>query len=267
MILIKNVLVLFLLLVVFSVSAQEYILLKTGDKITANIISITNDNLSFKLFDEADTTLYFLKKENVLAIGFGSDIYKRLKGVKQKNESAIKPINAVALPDFIYPKTEEKIKVHIDSITPTHVLFRMASSTDTSQYAINKSDVFQICFRELQSTETTDEPVYTSQELRLKGQQDARVHYNGYKAPATIAYLTGLFIIYGLPFPIVSSLVEPAEYSLGYPNINLAKQPIYANAYKTTAHGIKAGKVWVNYGAGMATTFAIVILLAFSFYR
>ncbi len=264
---IKNVLVFFLLLVMVSVSAQEYILLKTGDKITANIISIANDNLSFKLFDEADTTLYFLKKENILAIGFGSDIYKRLKGVKQKNASAIKPTTAITLPDFIYPKTEEKIKVYIDSITPTQVLFKMTSSTDTSQYAINKSDVFQICFRELQSTETTDEPVYTNQELRLKGQQDARIYYTGYKTPASIAFLSGILLIYGLPFPIVSSLVEPAEYSLGYPDLKLAKQPIYANAYRTSAHGTKAGKVWVNYAAGVGTTFALIIFAIAIAYR
>ena len=260
--LIKNVLVIFLFLFVVSVSAQEYILLKTGDKITANIISITNDNLRFKLFDEADTTLYFLKKENVLAIGFGSDIYKRLKDVKQKNVSATKPINVVVSPDFIYPKTQEKIKVYIDSITPTQVLFRMASPIDTVQYFINKSEVFQISFSELSESASQNEFAnFADEDLIFKAKEDAKNYYKGYVPAATLSFFAPLFFGFGIPIPIITATVPSVESSMGYPDMNFAKNLVYKTAYRQEARRIKAGRVWLNFGISVTIIIGITIYL------
>jgi hypothetical protein len=94
------------------------------------------------------------------------------------------------------------------------------------------------------------------------GEMDARMYYQGYKGTSLGSFAAGLFFIYGLPVPIVTSLTRANNAYLYNPNQEALKLNMaYAQGYQTRANRIKAGKAWSNFGLGAATTTALTVAL------
>jgi hypothetical protein len=244
--------------------AQDYMLTETNENLVVTIRSFGNQQIVFRLFDEsADTTEYMINRKDVKAIGFAGDVLKRMKQVTFKPDKLYNMADSSRHPCFIYmTDNPAPLSVFMDSLTPEQVRFRLANATDTTLYFMKRTEVAQITFKEvlLNSSGAESIEAMSDRELQLQAISDAHIHYKGYKAAATISFISGLTVVYGLPFPIISSIVSPAEESLGFPDSRLMQKPAYAESYRKAARHIKSNKVWSNYGYGLGTLVGIYVV-------
>ncbi len=98
-----------------------------------------------------------------------------------------------------------------------------------------------------------------------KGMMDAKIHYKSYKDAATITFLVSAIPLFGIPIGLTSavlmSVVPPNTNRLHYPDQKLMENEVYNYAYKNEAQKIKTNKVWINYGLGIVTGIAVLIIL------
>lgn len=249
-----------------TVFAQDYILLKEGDNLTVKILRIDSTKVCFRQFENADTTEYFLLKENISALGFGSNLFKRMKNVTFKKDPVYKSVSQIATPVYIYPVGGELVKAVIDNFTESQIQFRLANSSDTSTYFLNKAEIEQVTFKEIAKEQiVTDDEELSESDLINKARLDAYKNYDGYRGATIGAFISGMACFYLVPIvvPIVLSIIPPSEDNLGIPDVKLAKNPAYLNSYSKTAHRIKSNKVWSNFGYGALTTVGGTILIFF----
>ena len=110
--------------------------------------------------------------------------------------------------------------------------------------------------KELRESELKEIAVLTYRD----GEMDAKNLYKGWKSAAIGSYFSGLILFYGLPVPVISSVIPPANVNLYAQKENAMKyNNEYARGFKTRAHLMKAGKVWANYGYGVGTTLGVTL--------
>jgi len=252
-----------LLLATFAATAQDYILTQTNEVISAKIISIHNGNLYFRIREGRDTTLYLIKRENVKAIGFAED-----KINEMKNAEFVEEMYKTANPDnkaYIYPDKAKLITALLDSLTRDQVRFKIGMSDDTNTYFINKEEISQITFNQIaESSESNNFKGMSDYEIMVRGESDAREFYDGYMPAQIGSFAAGLaWWVYFLPVavPIAAALTPPNPSTFTYPNDKISSNPIYKRAYAEKAHKMKAGKVWIAFGAGAATSTVLIFYL------
>lgn len=259
-------LLLFLLMPALRLHAQEYVVTTAGENLVVSILSVQYDRVVFRQLEENDTTTYFLPKDKINAIGFGSDVMKRMRQPVFKTEQIIRdparPVNFA----YIYPVNAEPVVATIDSMTSEQVRFRMAFSSDTTVYFMRKEQIAQITFKAL-DTGTPGKPREQQDmspgALKARAKKDAHKYYKGYRAASIVAFCTAFYPATpgGTVFSIVSTCVPPRDNSLGIPDPELKKERVYMQTYKTEAHKIKAGKVWKSFGFAMAIQTAVFLTL------
>ncbi len=92
-------------------------------------------------------------------------------------------------------------------------------------------------------------------DLFKQGQNDATIHYKGYKTAGTAVLVTTMIPGYGIlfgaaPLFIADSRV-PLDENLGYPDLNLMENEQYALGYRQKAKQIKNKKMLRNYYVGL----------------
>ncbi len=179
--------------------------------------------------------------------------------------------------------------VKILTINPDQIEYKKFDYPDGPLYMVFKAEVEKIHYKSgmkdyfEKPEKKEDQPAQTGQAPRPKqnvplsvsgmqidqlsftdGEMDARMYYQGYKGTSIGSFAAGLFFIYGLPVPIVTSLTRANNAYLYNPNQEALKLNMaYAQGYQTRANRIKAGKAWSNFGLGMGTTVVITAAIIF----
>jgi hypothetical protein len=102
-------------------------------------------------------------------------------------------------------------------------------------------------------------------DLYTQGQNDALIHYKGYKLASTAVLISSILPGYGFFFratPLLASDSNfPLEKNLGYPDPNLMKNEQYALGYKQKARQIKSEKLRRNYKTGLIIQISYVVTI------
>ena len=92
-------------------------------------------------------------------------------------------------------------------------------------------------------------------DLFKQGQNDAIIHYKGYKTAGTAVLATTIIPGYGILFGAAPLIIAegrmPLDENLGYPDLNLMENEQYALGYRQKAKQIKNKKMLRNYYVGL----------------
>ncbi|WP_299706680.1 hypothetical protein [uncultured Pontibacter sp.] len=103
-----------------------------------------------------------------------------------------------------------------------------------------------------------------TEELILKGRQDALMYYKGQGPLWGTAGATFLFPPAGLVTGIITAAVPPNVDDMFHPNYQLMKEPAYRDAFKKQAHKRKVGKSAAGFGIGFGALIALALMLGAS---
>lgn len=248
-----------------TLQAQEYLILENEEVVAVSIQTIEKNRIVFKKLSPEDTTSYFIKSESVIAIGMGIDAFSKAKTMRNIKTSWLSGNDGQSY--FIVPREGEVLQVKIDSINQTSVFFHFTKTADTTGYFLKKESISLISKFDLKEKSIKNE-LYSLEglmpsEIRKKAYEDASGNYKKYTTSAHASFIAGLTVVYGLPVPLVTSLIEPADHNLDYPVPQLMENKTYKKAYLSKAHSIKAGKAWTYYAAGAGTTFGLSVIVIF----
>lgn len=214
-----------LCLISAQAAAQDIITKKTGEGIKAKVVEITPTEVKFKRFENLDGPMYTLAKTDLLMVKYENNTEEIFTG----NDSYTRPAN------------------------------NMVATTSTSPDIVN-----------VPATPVTSAPIVTTtglatgQDMYIKGQLDAELHYDNYKGAGTGVLLTSLLVspLIGLVPAVVCSTTKPQDHNLDYPNFNLMQDPSYKKGYTNKARKIKSGRVWRNWGIAFGINAALIIALS-----
>jgi hypothetical protein len=121
----------------------------------------------------------------------------------------------------------------------------------------SQTNIHEIGSSEVKNKVTTD--------LYTQGQNDAVIHYKGYKLAANAVLISSILPGYGFLFratPMIASDSNfPIEKNLGYPDPNLMKNEQYASGYKQKARQIKSEKLRRNYKTGLIIQISYMVII------
>jgi hypothetical protein len=96
---------------------------------------------------------------------------------------------------------------------------------------------------------------------------DAKKYYHGYKGcVAGTAVGTVLYLYPGLAVACACASRTPSDRNLNMPNLELAKNPVYYNAYKKEAYRKKKKKTWKAFNTTLAIETAVFVVLIVSIF-
>ncbi len=201
----------------YFAQAQDTLYFKDESKKAAKILEISEQEISYKLFDYQDGPTFKFEKKQLVKIKFANGLVENYASVVTQE-----------------PKTE----------------VAEAGSDPTSKMSYKNIPIKDLTY--------------------LDGLQDAKQFYRGYKGAGTGSFFAGLFVIYGLPVPIITSISAPQNVHQFVPDNELYRlNPAYAAGFNDKAKKMKAGKAWGNFGIGAGVTvglsFAILIATIASF--
>jgi len=165
-------------------------------------------------------------------------------------------------------RTSESILVKVIEVGTTEVKYKKLDNLNGPIFSILKSDLLIIKYENgikdnFSSIKKNEEKVVGFENLFIQGQNDAIIHYDGYKTAGTAVLLSTAYPFYGIFLGIAPALLssnsDPKDENLGYPNLNLMKNEEYAKGYKQKAKQIKRKKVISNYVSGLAIQAGIFV--------
>ncbi len=108
------------------------------------------------------------------------------------------------------------------------------------------------------------ENIVAGQAMYWQGIKDARLYYRNYSNAGTGVFLTTFLFggIGGFITAVGCADQPPKTYNLGFPNAKLMENASYKRGYITTAHQKKKNKVWNNFGAGLITLVAFLVIVS-----
>lgn len=178
--------------------------------------------------------------------------------------------------DVIHKRNGDSLSAKVLRITGTDIEYRRNDIPDSFTTVIPKAEVKCIIyangvadtFQEADLFANTAS-YYSSARMDLRGVEDAKKYYRGYKGAKTATFLTSFY-----PFPIVGGLITagfisstpPKTRNLYYPTPELTHNAVYTNAYKQEAYRIKKKKAWGGFYLGSGIIVGIVALEALVFY-
>ncbi len=105
-----------------------------------------------------------------------------------------------------------------------------------------------------------------TQELYTQGYNDAIKYYKSYKVTGNSVLIASAFPMYGFMFggatAALTSLSEPSDENLDYPDMRLMNNEYYAKGYKTAAKNIKRKKILTNFLTGLAISIGSTVAMA-----
>lgn len=207
--------------------AQDVITKKNGEGVQAKVLEITPTEIKYKRFENPDGPIYTMAKADVLLVKYENNTEEIFTGTESFIQGTAKPATNVQT-----------------TATPT-------ASTTVPVASVETTPVV-----------TYNTTTLTAAELYNKGQQDAKVHYKGYKGAGTGTLVTTLLLspLVGLVPAIATSSVKPQDQNLDYPNHELMKNADYSTGYKNQARKTKNRKVWTNWGIGFGVILTYVLV-------
>ena len=176
--------------------------------------------------------------------------------------------NIIKAQDTLYMRTSESILVKVIEVGTTEVKYKKLDNLNGPIFSILKSDLLIIKYENgikdnFSSIKKNEEKVVGFENLFIQGQNDAIIHYDGYKTAGTAVLLSTAYPFYGIFLGIAPALLssnsDPKDENLGYPNLDLMKNEQYAKGYKQKAKQIKRKKVITNYVSGLAIQAGILV--------
>ena len=170
--------------------------------------------------------------------------------------------------DTLSTRSSETILVKVIEVGTAEVKYKKLDNLNGPVFSMLKSDLLMIKYEngtkdDFSSIKKIDEKVVGVENLFVQGQNDAIIHYDGYKTAGTAVLLSSAYPLYGILTGIVPALLtlnsDPKDENLGYPNLDLMKNEQYAKGYKQKAKQIKRKKVITNYVSGLAIQAGILV--------
>ena len=170
--------------------------------------------------------------------------------------------------DTLTMRSGENEIVKVIEVGSTEVKYKKLNNLNGPIFSTLKSDLSMI--RYVNGSKDDFSKVANVQELYSQGYNDAIKFYKSYKVAGNSVLLASAFPMYGFMFggatAALTSLAEPSDENLDYPDLNLMKNEQYAKGYKTAAKNIKRKKILTNFLTGLAisigSTAAIAVALS-----
>ncbi|MFD1188802.1 hypothetical protein [Pontibacter rugosus] len=195
--------------------------------------------------------------------------------------------------DMIMKRSGEKVEAKVLEITPSEIKYKRFSNQEGPIYILPKADVTLIQYADNSSESfelevssragasmtgtkdvvadkqviadadaTTTASEESSLSLYVKGQTDASMYYDGYKAAGTATLVTSLLSpVIGLIPAVVCSVTTPQEKNMDAPSHQLLSQQDYKSGYRKNARKVKAGKVWKNWAIGLGVNVVLAVII------
>ena len=176
--------------------------------------------------------------------------------------------NSIQAQDTLLMRSSENIIVKVIEIGTTEVKYKKQDNLNGPMFSILKSDLLMIKYEngtkdDFSSIKKIEEKVVGVENMFVQGQNDAIIHYDGYKTAGTAVLLSTAYPFYGIFLGIAPALLssnsDPKDENLGYPNLDLMKNEQYAKGYRQKAKQIKRKKVITNYVSGLAIQAGILV--------
>jgi hypothetical protein len=164
--------------------------------------------------------------------------------------------------DILFLRTGEELKVKVLKIKPNVIRYKLYEDLAGPELVLKRNKLMKIqdangkeyTFQSFGAKPYTKQIIrtdsaYVSDNLYLRGQQDARLYYHSYEGAqiGTIVATVATGPLFGLASAAICSSASPAYHNLGFPDYKLMQQAEYAMGYRTEAHLIKSKKVWKGY--------------------
>ena len=176
--------------------------------------------------------------------------------------------NIINAQDTLSMRSGENILVKVIEVGTTELKYKKQDNLNGPAFSVLKSDLLMIKYENgtkdnFSSIKKIEEKVVGVENMFVQGQNDAIIHYDGYKTAGTAVLLSTAFpgygIFLGIPTALLTLNADPKDENLGYPNLNLMKNEEYAKGYKQKAKQIKRKKVISNYVSGLAIQAGIFV--------
>ena len=176
--------------------------------------------------------------------------------------------NIIKAQDTLSMRSGENILVKVIEVGTAEVKYKKLDNLNGPVFSMLKSDLLMIKYEngtkeDFSSIKKIEEKIVFVEDLFIQGQNDAIIHYDGYKTAGTAVLLSTAYPFYGIFLGIAPALLssnsDPKDENLGYPNLDLMKNEQYAKGYRQKAKQIKRKKVITNYVSGLAIQAGILV--------
>jgi len=179
--------------------------------------------------------------------------------------------NFIKAQDTLTMRSGENVIVKIIEVGSNEVKYKKIENLNGPIFATLKSDLYLIRYENGSKDDFSNiGKAANTQELYTQGYNDALKYYKSYKVTGNSVLLASAFPMYGFMFggatAALTSLAEPSDENLDYPDMSLMKNEYYANGYKTAAKNIKRKKILANFLTGLAISIgsSVAIVAALS---
>lgn len=167
--------------------------------------------------------------------------------------------------DYIFLLKGDTINANVILLSKTDLHFIKSNSLDTT--LLEKSQIEKIVYKNGTIVNLNKRQNYKFMPGQLGydslfnlGYDDAKNHYERYKAASTGTFITTVLSpVLGLIPAVTCASTKPQNNNLDIPNMELAKNQSYYLGYTESASKIKKKKVWGGYAGGCL---AYVLLIA-----
>jgi hypothetical protein len=175
--------------------------------------------------------------------------------------------NFIKAQDTLTMRSGENVIVKIIEVGSNEVKYKKIENLNGPIFATLKSDLYLIRYENGSKDDFSNiGKVANTQELYTQGYNDALKYYKSYKVTGNSVLLASAFPMYGFMFggatAALTSLAEPSDENLDYPDMSLMKNEYYANGYKTAAKNIKRKKILANFLTGLAISIGSSVAIA-----
>ena len=175
--------------------------------------------------------------------------------------------NIIKAQDTLTMRSGENVIVKIIEVGSNEVKYKKIENLNGPIFATLKSDLYLIRYENGSKDDFSNiGKVANTQELYTQGYNDALKYYKSYKVTGNSVLLASAFPMYGFMFggatAALTSLAEPSDENLDYPDMSLMKNEYYANGYKTAAKNIKRKKILTNFLTGLAISIGSTVAIA-----
>jgi hypothetical protein len=170
--------------------------------------------------------------------------------------------------DIVTLRDGTDILARVIEVGTAEVRLRDYDSTDTTVYSLAKGEILMIRFENgsKQIFEHESQALAASDNMYLKGKNDAALHYRGSTGAGagTLATAAVLGPLWGLVPAAACGSSAPKDKNLNCRDTTLLRNLEYRSGYVDQARMTKKKKVWKNYWIGTGISFAILIAIASS---
>ena len=159
--------------------------------------------------------------------------------------------NIIKAQDTLSMRSGENILVKVIEVGTTEVKYKKQDNLNGPAFSVLKSDLLMIKYEngtkdDFSSIKKIEEKVVGVENMFVQGQNDAIIHYDGYKTAGTAVLLSTAFpgygIFLGIPTALLTLNADPKDENLGYPNLNLMKMKNTLKAINKKQNKLKGKK-------------------------